>query len=50
MAQIDVKVNGRAVSRHVEDRTLLVEFLRETMSGAIPGNAVPAWCIWTVTP
>jgi aerobic carbon-monoxide dehydrogenase small subunit len=31
MAQIDVKVNGRAVSRHVEDRTLLVEFLRETL-------------------
>ena len=31
MAEIDVKVNGRAVSRHVEDRTLLVEFLRETL-------------------
>jgi carbon-monoxide dehydrogenase small subunit len=31
MAQIDAKVNGRAVSRHVEDRTLLVEFLRETL-------------------
>jgi len=31
MAQVDVKVNGRSVSRHVEDRTLLVEFLRETL-------------------
>ena len=31
MGHIDVKVNGRAVSRHVEDRTLLVEFLRETL-------------------
>jgi carbon-monoxide dehydrogenase small subunit len=31
MAQINVKVNGRAVSRQVEDRTLLVEFLRETL-------------------
>jgi len=31
VAQIDVKVNGRAVSRHVEDRTLLVEFLRDTL-------------------
>jgi carbon-monoxide dehydrogenase small subunit len=31
MAQIDVRVNGRAVSRQVEDRTLLVEFLRETL-------------------
>jgi aerobic carbon-monoxide dehydrogenase small subunit len=31
MAQINLKVNGRAVSRQVEDRTLLVEFLRETL-------------------
>ena len=31
MAQINIKVNGRAVSRQVEDRTLLVEFLRETL-------------------
>jgi aerobic carbon-monoxide dehydrogenase small subunit len=31
MTQVDVKVNGRSVSRHVEDRTLLVEFLRETL-------------------
>ena len=31
MAQVDVKVNGRSVSRQVEDRTLLVEFLRETL-------------------
>lgn len=31
MAQIDVKVNGRAVSRQVEDRTLLVEFVRDTL-------------------
>jgi aerobic carbon-monoxide dehydrogenase small subunit len=31
MAQINVKVNGRAVSRQVEDRTLLVEFLRDTL-------------------
>src|SRR5215475_5750302 len=31
MAQINVKVNGRAVARQVEDRTLLVEFLRETL-------------------
>jgi aerobic carbon-monoxide dehydrogenase small subunit len=31
MAQVNVKVNGRAVSRQVEDRTLLVEFLRETL-------------------
>jgi carbon-monoxide dehydrogenase small subunit len=31
MSQINVKVNGRAVSRQVEDRTLLVEFLRETL-------------------
>ena len=30
MAQINVKVNARSVSRNVEDRTLLVEFLRET--------------------
>jgi carbon-monoxide dehydrogenase small subunit len=31
VAQIDIKINGRAVLRHVEDRTLLVEFLRETL-------------------
>src|ERR1700757_2050618 len=31
MAEINVKVNGRAVSKQVEDRTLLVEFLRETL-------------------
>ena len=31
MAQINVTVNGRAVSRQVEDRTLLVEFLRDTL-------------------
>jgi carbon-monoxide dehydrogenase small subunit len=31
MAQVDVKVNGRSVSRQVEDRTLLVEFLRDTL-------------------
>ena len=36
MAQINVKVNGRAVSRQVEDRTLLVEFLRETLG--LTGN------------
>jgi hypothetical protein len=30
MVQINVKVNGRSVSRQVEDRTLLVEFVRET--------------------
>jgi carbon-monoxide dehydrogenase small subunit len=31
MAQVNVTVNGRAVSRQVEDRTLLVEFLRDTL-------------------
>jgi carbon-monoxide dehydrogenase small subunit len=31
MARINIKVNGRAVSSDVEDRTLLVEFLRETL-------------------
>jgi aerobic carbon-monoxide dehydrogenase small subunit len=31
MAEINVKVNGHAVSKQVEDRTLLVEFLRETL-------------------
>jgi carbon-monoxide dehydrogenase small subunit len=31
MAQINMTVNGRAVSRQVEDRTLLVEFLRDTL-------------------
>jgi len=31
MAQINMKVNGRSVSRQVEDRTLLVEFLRDTL-------------------
>jgi carbon-monoxide dehydrogenase small subunit len=31
MVQINVKVNGRSVSRQVEDRTLLVEFVRETL-------------------
>jgi carbon-monoxide dehydrogenase small subunit len=31
MARITIKVNGRAVSSDVEDRTLLVEFLRETL-------------------
>src|SRR5260370_14129484 len=31
MAQINVKVNVRAVSRQVEDRTFLVEFLREAL-------------------
>jgi aerobic carbon-monoxide dehydrogenase small subunit len=31
MGQVPVKVNGRSVSREVEDRTLLVEFLRETL-------------------
>ena len=31
MGQVRVKVNGRSVSREVEDRTPLVEFLRETL-------------------
>jgi carbon-monoxide dehydrogenase small subunit len=31
MAEVNVRVNGRAVSKQVEDRTLLVEFLRETL-------------------
>ena len=31
MGQVRVKVNERSVSREVEDRTLLVEFLRETL-------------------
>jgi len=31
MVQINIKVNGRTVSRSVEDRTLLVEFIRETL-------------------
>ena len=31
MGQVNVKVNGRSVSRQVEDRTLLVEFLRDTL-------------------
>ena len=31
MAPVKVKVNGRVVSREVEDRTLLVEFLRDTL-------------------
>jgi aerobic carbon-monoxide dehydrogenase small subunit len=31
MVEVNVKVNGRAVSKQVEDRTLLVEFLRETL-------------------
>lgn len=31
MAEVKMKVNGRAVSAHVEDRTLLVHFLRETL-------------------
>jgi aerobic carbon-monoxide dehydrogenase small subunit len=31
MSQVNMKVNGRAVSRQVEDRTLLVEFLRDTL-------------------
>src|SRR5262245_37040151 len=31
MAEVNVKVNGRAVSKQVEDRMLLVEFLRETL-------------------
>jgi len=31
MVQINMKVNGRSVSRPVEDRTLLVEFIRETL-------------------
>lgn len=31
MAKVSVVVNGRSVARDVEDRTLLVEFLRETL-------------------
>jgi len=31
MGQVNVNVNGRSVSRQVEDRTLLVEFLRDTL-------------------
>lgn len=31
MAEVKMKVNGRAVAAHVEDRTLLVQFLRETL-------------------
>jgi aerobic carbon-monoxide dehydrogenase small subunit len=31
MGQVRIKINGRSVSREVEDRTLLVEFLRETL-------------------
>ena len=31
MGQVNVKVNGRSVSRQVEDRTLLVEFLRDAL-------------------
>ena len=29
MSEVKLTVNGRAVSRDVEDRTLLVEFIRE---------------------
>jgi len=31
MAKVELTVNGRAVSHEVEDRTLLVSFLRETL-------------------
>src|SRR5205809_3394200 len=31
MGQVNVKVNGRSVSRQVEDRLLLVHFLRDTL-------------------
>ncbi len=31
MAQVELTVNGRAVRRDVEDRTLLVQFLREAL-------------------
>ena len=30
MSRVDVELNGRMVSAEVEDRTLLVDFLRET--------------------
>ena len=31
MAQVEMTVNGRRVSKHVEDRMLLVQFLREEL-------------------
>ena len=31
MSNVSITVNGRAVSRDVEDRTLLVQFLRENL-------------------
>jgi carbon-monoxide dehydrogenase small subunit len=31
MVQVELQVNGKSVSRAVEDRTLLVEFLRQTL-------------------
>jgi carbon-monoxide dehydrogenase small subunit len=31
MAQVELQVNGTSVSREVEDRTLLVDFLRQTL-------------------
>jgi carbon-monoxide dehydrogenase small subunit len=31
MSNVTITVNGRSVSREVEDRTLLVQFLRENL-------------------
>ena len=49
MASVAMTVNGQAVTRDVEPRTLLVEFLRQHLdlpaptSAATPASAAPAW-------
>ena len=38
MAVINIKINGKKISKEVSDRTLLSDFLRETL--ALPGTHI----------
>ena len=54
MLTISLNVNGKPVSGEIEERTLLVQFLREHlkltehMLVAIPVNVEPALSMWMV--
>jgi aerobic-type carbon monoxide dehydrogenase small subunit (CoxS/CutS family) len=48
--QVTITINGEAVSRDVEPRTLLVHFIRDTpgrTGAATPRTAARASCSWT---
>ena len=50
---VSVAVNGKAYSEEVEARTLLVDFLRETLANFLfmtypPPHFAPKWLSWTL--